>query len=368
MEKIKRFIDCYIPTENCNFKCSYCYISTLDEFHHKTIEIEKSPEFIRKALSKERLGGTCMLNFCAGGETLLSKRIVPIVEELLKEGHYVMIVTNGSLSMRFDEILKFDKELFKRLFIKFSYHYLELQRLNLLDTFFDNVKKMKNANISFTVEITPSDEYVPHIEEMKRICKNAVGAIPHVTVARIENGDIPIMTNLDKEHYLKVWKSFDSKLFDFKYKIFNEKRKEFCYAGSWSYILNLASGELKQCYRGRVIQNIYENLSEDIKSKPVGCYCPEPHCFNGHAFLAFGVIPELESPTFAEERDRDCEDGTKWLQDDMREFMNTKLKDSNNELSPKEKDRINRKNRRLCFMKKIKRKIKGLLKIVKKKK
>ena len=361
MEKIKKFIDCYIPTENCNFKCSYCYISTLENFQYKTKEISKSPEFIRKALSKERLGGTCMFNLCAGGETLLSKKIVPIVEELLKEGHYVMIVTNGSLAMRFDEILKFDKELFKRLFIKFSYHYLELKRLKLLDTFFDNVKKMKNAKISFTVEITPSDDYVPYIEEMKKVCLNEVGALPHITVARIENGEIPIMTNLDKDKYLQIWKSFDSRLFDFKYKIFNEKRNEFCYAGSWSYILNMATGDLRQCYRGKVIQNIYKDISKKIKECPVGCYCPEPHCFNGHAFLSFGVIPELDAPTFAEERDRICADGNSWLQNEMREFMKTKLKESNRELSKKEKSKVNRKNNIDNILKKSKRKIKKLI-------
>ena len=84
---------------------------TLDNFTNKTRKIEYTPEYIRKALSIERLGGTCMINLCAGGETLLSKDIVPITKELLEEGHYVMIVTNGSITSRFNEIAEFSPQI-----------------------------------------------------------------------------------------------------------------------------------------------------------------------------------------------------------------------------------------------------------------
>ena len=64
MEKIKKFIDCYIPIEHCNLKCHYCYIPTLENFENRSREIPYSPDFIRKALSKNRWGGTCMINMC----------------------------------------------------------------------------------------------------------------------------------------------------------------------------------------------------------------------------------------------------------------------------------------------------------------
>lgn len=54
-----------------------------------------------------------------------------------------MIVTNGTLAQRFEEMSKFPEQLRKRLFIKFSFHYLELKRTNQLNTFIDNVKLMK---------------------------------------------------------------------------------------------------------------------------------------------------------------------------------------------------------------------------------
>ena len=56
---------------------------------------------MRKALSKERLGGICLINFCGGGETLLPPEIVKYIRVLLEEGHYIMIVTNATVSKRF---------------------------------------------------------------------------------------------------------------------------------------------------------------------------------------------------------------------------------------------------------------------------
>ena len=85
-----------------------------------------------------------MLNFCAAGETLLSEELIPIIQELLDEGHYCMIVTNGTITPKFNQLAKFSVEQRKRLFIKFSYHYLELKRLNLLNVFFSNVKVRRN--------------------------------------------------------------------------------------------------------------------------------------------------------------------------------------------------------------------------------
>ena len=113
MDKLKRFVDCYIDTETCNFKCHYCYIALLNKFNKKIVKFSRSPEEIRNALSKERLGGTCLLNFCAGGETLLSDDVIPVLKVLLEEGHYVMVVTNGSLTKRFEQIKEFNKEDYK---------------------------------------------------------------------------------------------------------------------------------------------------------------------------------------------------------------------------------------------------------------
>lgn len=107
-DKIKRFIDCNVPTQICNLKCPYCYVDQVDGFSGKIRNINHSPEEVRKALSKKRMGGTILINFCGTGETLLGEDILPIVYEILKEGHYVQIVTNGTITKRFDEIVQWE--------------------------------------------------------------------------------------------------------------------------------------------------------------------------------------------------------------------------------------------------------------------
>lgn len=357
MEKIKRFIDCYIPTETCNFRCHYCYVTQHRKFNNKIAKFNYDPSYIRKALSRKRLGGICLFNLCAGGETLLSEDVVKITKELLEEGHYVMIVTNGSLTKRFQEISEFGKEQLSRLFFKFSFHYMELKRLNLLNTFFKNVELMEKAGASYTLEITPTDELEPYINEIKEVCMEKNGALPHITIERKDSEDIPVLTEHNFEDYKKIWKTFDSKLFDFKSEIFGKKRKEFCYAGDWSVYLNLITGDMRQCYCGKVIDNIYKNPEQPIKFCAIGNNCTMPHCYNGHAFLALGDIPELETPKYSELRNRKKKNGDEWLKDKMKLFMSNKLNESNEEYSNLKKTKINLRNKPIKVLKSIKRKL-----------
>lgn len=151
---IIKYLECYIETETCNLKCHYCYIALLKKFKNHIIEIEKTPEEIKKTFAKKRLG-TCLINIYAGGETLLGESVLPTVKALLEEGHFVTLVTNGTMTKRFDEIITWDKALLSHLFIKFSFHYLEMIRLNMMDTFIGNVKKIAQSGCSYTVEVTP---------------------------------------------------------------------------------------------------------------------------------------------------------------------------------------------------------------------
>lgn len=362
MDKIKRFIDCYIPTETCNFRCHYCYIAQHRKFNNKLVKLQHEPKFIARALSKERLGGTCMINLCAGGETLLAEEVVELIKALLEEGHYLMVVTNGSLTKRFEQIAKFPKELLNHLFFKFSFHYMELLRLNMLEKFVDNVNMMKNSGASFTIEITPTDELEKYIDEIKKFSLEKFGALPHITIGRKDSEDIPPLTEHKFNEYLDIWKTFDSEMFEFKSTIFGKKRNEFCYAGEWSAYLNIETGALRQCYCGLEIDNIYENINKPIKFLPIGCNCTQPHCYNGHAFLTFGDIPELDTPTYDKLRDRACSDGTYWLKDDMKKFMQGKLKENNKEYDEDEKKKINRINTMRKDLINMKKKMKKLLK------
>lgn len=333
-DKIKKFIDCIVPVTTCNLRCHYCYITLCHEFDKKLPKFEYNAEHIGKSLSKERLGGVCCINFCGGGETLLPSEMTGIIEEVLKQGHYVMVVTNGTVTKRFEEIVQFDKELLKRLFFKFSFQYLELKRTNQLNKFFDNIRMIDEAGCSFSLEITPNDEIIPCIEEIKNIAIENVGAIPHVSVARdTTQKRLPILTKMNREEYRNVWGQFKSKMFEFKLAMFNKKRREFCYAGSWSYFLDLGTGDLKQCYAGKVVQNIYEDISAPIVEKPIGWCCPEPHCYNAHAWLTFGDIPELEAPTYLDMRNRETQNNIVWCKEPVKSFFMQKLKDNNKQYS-----------------------------------
>lgn len=333
LDKIKKFIDCYIPITTCNFRCPYCYITQNNRWNDALPEFKYSAQYVRKALSKERLGGTCLLNMCGGGETLLPPYIIELLKELLEEGHYIWVITNGSLNKRFEEISKFPKNLLYRLAFKFSFHYLELKRLNKLEDYVKNIKLMQDSGASFSIEITPYDELIEYIDEIKEFSLKNFGALPHITVAREDNTDNKkILTKLSKQEYNKVWSQFNSKMFSFKLSTFLVKRKEYCYAGKWSYILDIGKGVLSQCYSNNMQQNIFENM-KPIKIKSVGRKCLEPHCYNSHAFLTWGNIPRLKAPYYYEMRNRIQSDEKEWLNPYMKEFCSHKLKENNNKFN-----------------------------------
>ena len=87
---------------------------------------------------------------------------------------------------------------------------------------------MRSVGCSISVELTPDDYYIPYIDEIKKICMEKVGAVCHVTVARKETDpELPILTELSREDYIKTWSTFDSdmisKLKDEIAKIFDLK-------------------------------------------------------------------------------------------------------------------------------------------------
>ncbi|MDX9802316.1 MAG: radical SAM protein [Spirochaetia bacterium] len=328
MEKIVRFIGCHVPMDNCNLQCSYCFVSHRPPGKAKRLSIGHSPEEVRTALSKERLGGTCVMHFAASGETTLSSELFPIIHELLKEGHYVSVVTNGTINEWFEKISSLPESFRKKIFFKFSFHFLELKRKGLIEKFCSNINKSRAMGCSVSVEIVSSDDLIPYIDEIKEICNENFGALCHLTIPRDDSlPNKPIMSSMTKEQFISTWETFNSEQFEFKAKIFNEKRNEFCYAGLLSLYVFLDTGDFRQCYRTPLAGNIYRNIDQPLKLEPVGNHCPDPHCDNGHAFLTLGLIPELEfeTPTYAATRNRLCKDGSEWLTDEFKNVFGQRL-------------------------------------------
>lgn len=333
MDKVKRILLFRIPVSVCNFRCHYCYIAQRPvHFQGVQPEIRVTPEEFGEAFSSKRLGGHCYGNFCADGETLLTKEIDLYVKEFCKQGHYAEVVTNLSVTKMLDRFLEWDKDLLKHLEFKCSFHYLWLKEHGLLERFADNVKKIWQAGASANIEIVPSDELIPYIEEVMSFSMEHFGALPHLTIARDDRTkEIGYLTNLNISDYDAVWSQFDSIFWQFKKSIFGVKQTDLCFAGAWSYYVNLVSGEAKACYFGNDFYNFYDKRDGEyppLLERMVG-KSPIAHCYNGHALMTLGLIPHKYATRYGDIRDRCREDGFHWLQPDLRAFFNTKLEEGN---------------------------------------
>lgn len=333
MEKIKRFFECLLPVTACNLECGYCYVIQRNNRHMKIPTLKYTPEWIGKALNKERLGGICFFSICGAGETLLPNYTIDIVKNILKQEHIVNITTNGTLTNRFIELSKLPEEYRKRLNISFSLHYNELKNRKLLDVFVENVKRMKENGISFVVQLNLCDEYINELDEIKEFSKeNFWGALPQLAATRKESNDlkkIDLDTELSFEEYKKIGESFKSPLFEYTMKNLNKKRTEFCYAGDWSGTLNLENGILQKCYADPRKQNIFENIEKPIKFEAIGCNCMSRFCFNSSHFMSLGIIPELDNDiTYGQLRNREI---AGWYSDTVKQVLNNKLNSENKE-------------------------------------
>ena len=336
----KRLILGYLPTNLCNLQCPYCYISQLEQWEKSQGTFSYHADHMVACLSKERLGGTCLVNLTAQGETMLYREIVELVSGLLHEGHYVELVTNLLATKRLESLLSLPGQEIAHLELKVSFHYFELKRKGLLERFFENVRKVAASPASFTLELMPHDEIEDEVNDIIALCRAEVGAPCHVTVGRDDaRTDRSLLTAHTRDEYTNVWSAFDSPMFRFKMDLLDTKRREFCYAGSWTLWVDFSTGEARQCYGQPSNQNIFADSAKPIKFIPVGKHCVEPFCINGHAFLALGAIPSLDTPTYSTVRDRETPEGEHWIKEPCRRFFSHRLKESNRELSEAEQRR-----------------------------
>lgn len=327
MAQIKRFFECLVPVTVCNLECPYCYIIQEHRRDMKLAQMTYSPEHIARALRPERVGGICLFSVCGAGETMAQKEVIPIVSGLLGQGHFVNITTNGTLSRRFDELIEACGADIGRLHVAFSFHYTELVKHGWLDLFFDNINKMRAAGASVLLQLNLCDDYVPYIEEIKALSMEKVGAWPQVALTRNEKQEpFGIFTEGTDEEYMANAARFQSPLFDFTAKNFGVKRKEFCYAGDWSGTLNLQTGVLTKCYSEYEGVNIFENPDAPIPFEAIGKCCKNRYCINSSHFMSLGVIPGVETPTYAQLRNRP---EARWYTPEMEQFLSGRLYNSN---------------------------------------
>lgn len=331
MEKIVKFVECLLPVTACNLKCGYCYVIQEDRRQMQVPKLQYDMDTIQHALRKERFGGTCYFSICGAGETLIPEYIVELVHRILENGHYVNVTSNGTITRRYQEMMDtFPEEYRQRLHFAFSLHWNELERLHMTDRFFENVKRVRDGGCSVVVQLNMCDEYLPHLEEIKERCMKELGALPQIAVTRKEDGfpvkHVDFHTAGTREDYIAAGRQFDSPLFEYTLRNFCVNRKEFCYAGDWTYQLNLQSGLLKRCYCSCVVQNIFKETEKPVFQLAVGHACNSLYCNNSSHFMALGVIPELDGPSYAQLRNRP---EANWYTPEMQEVLGTKLSETN---------------------------------------
>lgn len=329
MERLHKILLIHVPTSICNFRCTYCYIGQRSNcYQGKQAQMKYTPEQVGYALRKERIGGTCYFNICGEGETLLTKDIDKYIHEIVKQGHYGEIVTNLTPTSMINKILSWDKDELTHIEFKCSFHYLELKKHNLLNTFVENVNKIWDAGASANIELCPSDELIPYIDEIKEFSIENFGALPHLTILRNDKTkSIEMLTKLSKEEYYNTWKDFNSNFWEFKISLFGIKQTHICNAGIYSVFINLATGSTNGCYSQKYLGNIFENPETKFPEISVG-QCKFAHCYNCHALMSLGLIGDLYQDThYGDLRDREKIDGTRWLNPELKEFFNQKVGD-----------------------------------------
>lgn len=348
---MKRLIGMFFPTNACNLNCSYCYIN---KDINQLKEINRSLEDIERAFSPARLGGICFINISSNGEPLMAEKMIDIIKCLAGMGHYLMVLTNGTLSHRFSEIVKMDNELQKRVFFKFSFHYLELKRKNLLDVFFENVNKVKLSNFSFTIELMGDDYVLKNSNEIQKLCIEKIDAKPHISIPRDERQyTLGVLSKYSFERYVNQWKNqdYDSSFFEFKAKTYGKHVDWFCYAGMRSIWVNVETGMMHQCYHTPIIQDFFD-MKKDLKWLPVGNNCCEAHCYVSHMFMPLGIVdtPDgVKRESYFNMRNRCGGDGIDWVKPSMREVFENGVECK--ELSDEEKLFVNEENRKLHWSK-----------------
>jgi len=321
-----RLLCCNIPTTACNLKCNYCYVDR-KRFPNAPPTRMYEPELIARALTQERLGGKAYLQLCGYGETFMDPLIVEVSERLLRNGHYVALSTNGTVRKINDIFCAFPQELKERLHFFISIQWEELKRLNLLNQYAENVRNIKACDISMSVSVTLSDSLVPEIPSIKEYCLKEFGVLCHILECRDERrSDIPRMTELPIEEHQRLWGSFDSPTFEWQQVYWGQHRNEFCYMGESAMYLDFSSGNIWQACLGKKLCNIFDDLNEPIRFCALGRNCNVAHCYLGNILLGLGgVVPEIQYPSFASQRDRICPDGTTWFTPKVRDFFHQRV-------------------------------------------
>lgn len=312
-KKIKYTITVNVPGNICNLRCEYCYISqVIDENHQVSACFKYNVQDMISAFHPERLGGVASIVVIGAGETLIPKEVVPFVKGLLELGHYVEVVTNLTLENRIDELLDTSKENLSRLCVKGSLHWLELKRLGLLDIYFRNMKKVIDAGASTYPFFVACQEYEPYLEEIRDIFVEKFGekGLPQCSPCLLfddkrdffKYGKLRTTPECDEEFVKKMQELFHSEIFATCVRFLSVNPSEiFCYAGKWSFTVDMGTGMMGYCHNCISNNNFFQNQDEMPELDAIACSCGISNCALQYNFVGQGLIPEIDGvPTYGQ--------------------------------------------------------------------
>ncbi|MBN1796958.1 MAG: radical SAM protein [Spirochaetales bacterium] len=153
-------LHCYLSLR-CNFNCDYCFIPT-EVLRNDPLEPIRTQRFLEVL---HETGKTFNIIF-SGGEPFIIPNLVEACAELTKK-HYISIVTNLSLTKRIKDFVKaVDCKRVQYMVCSFQAH--ELEKRNMVNTFMENYRLLKNAGFGIHAQIVA---YPPVLKDLEKYLK-----------------------------------------------------------------------------------------------------------------------------------------------------------------------------------------------------
>ena len=114
----------------------------------------------------------------------------------------------------------------------------------------------------------------------------------------------------------------------------------------------MTDGSFSACPGNRLITNFFEDINEPVKFLPVANSCPFPFCYCGFFLQVLaGSGRDAYKPNykFYQFRDRECNDGSNWLQPSIKEVFSHRCSEFHNPLNEPQKKYITQLMSRVEF-------------------